>query len=326
MTINANLTTFHGLPVVDFSFKTGLADPTGTAYRLELGEEGETERPSLLGALEGVDDDADDLEQYGLVVERLAADPNASQLRALVIGEWIEPWEMDADPILDALIAHKNRFPKLEAVFVGDMSYDQCDVSMMQAPEKLADLLGAFPALRRLACRGADGPTLRAGLAHDGLVALTVQSGGLSHTTVDRVCGARLPHLEELELWIGTANYGRTVEVATITPLLSGKLFPKLRRLGLMNAEIADDLAHAVASSPLLNQLEELDLSYGTLSDAGAEALLAAPGVATLKRLDLTHHYCSPAMVERLEALPAEVTADDAQTGGDDDRYVMVGE
>lgn len=322
MTIGENLTRFHGLAVVDYDFATGIADPQGTAYRLTLGEE-----DSLLDALEGVDDDADDAEQYRQVIERLAADPQAAALRALVIGEWVEPFEMDADPILEALVANAALFPALEALFVGDLTYEQCEMSWLQTVDDYGPLLRAFPRLARLGFRG-DGPGLGNGIQHEGLRALTVQSGGLPARLVGQVCAAQLPNLEELELWIGTGNYGCTTSVETLTPLLSGKLFPRLRRLGLKNAHNADDLARAVASAPLLERLESLDLSLGTLGDAGAEALLASPGVAKLQRLDVSRHYCSPEVIERLQALEGvEVTAADGQgPAGAEDRYVMVGE
>ncbi len=93
-----------------------------------------------------------------------------------------------------------------------------------------------------------------------------------------------------------------------------------------MRFELADEIAQAIAKSPVLDRLETLDLSMGTLSDIGAEALLASPKIKQLKKLDLTHHYISAVNQARLSDLPLEVIIDDAQEGDPDDRYVAVGE
>ncbi len=100
--------------------------------------------------------------------------------------------------------------------------------------------------------------------------------------------------------------------------------------LGLRDSELADEIAIAIVSAPILERIKVLDLSLGTLSDAGAAALLASPAVARLRKLDIHHHYCSPEMVEKLAALPIEVDASDSQEADEDDgevyRYVAVGE
>ncbi|GLY24951.1 hypothetical protein [Micromonospora sp. NBRC 101691] len=57
---------------------------------------------------------------------------------------------------------------------------------------------------------------------------------------------SELPALTDLELWIGTPDYGGDTEVADLAPLLAGERFPALRRLGLRNAEIADALVTAL--------------------------------------------------------------------------------
>ncbi len=162
---------------------------------------------------------------------------------------------------------------------------------------------------------------------HQHLRSLAFEASNLPREVVRAIGLSSLPALEHLELWLGTEEYGANTTVADLKNILSGKPTPALRYLGLRNSEIADDVAEALAKSPLLERLEVLDLSLGTLGDPGAEALLAIPGLRRLKKLDIHHHYVSPALVERLQALGIEVDAGDPQEAEDPDdpeayRYV----
>jgi hypothetical protein len=142
--------------------------------------------------------------------------------------------------------------------------------------------------------------------------------------------GADLPTLEHLELWLGTPEYGGDTAIADLEPLLSGTRFPSLRYLGLRDSAIADQIAFAIAQSPVLDRIRVLDLSLGTLGDEGAAALLASPLVARLEKLDIHHHYCSDETVARLRQLGIEVDVSEQEEADEDDgstwRYVAVGE
>lgn len=113
-----------------------------------------------------------------------------------------------------------------------------------------------------------------------------------------------------------------------LAPLLAGDRFPALRRLGLCNCELADDLAEALASAAIIARLERLDLSSGTLGDRGAAALLAGQPLTHLAELDLHHHYLSPESADALVAALPGVRVDiaDRQEEDDDCRYVAVSE
>ena len=104
-------------------------------------------------------------------------------------------------------------------------------------------------------------------------------------------------------------------------PILKGKLFPKLKYLGLRNAQIADDIAAVIVKSPIIDQLEILDLSLGNLSDEGANALLQLERRTNLKRLDLHHHYISKPLQKKLKQLPFPVDLSDAKTVDEDDEF-----
>jgi len=197
----------------------------------------------------------------------------------------------------------------------------------------LSPLLPAFPRLEEFRIRGASNLSFGR-LSHAKLRSFAIESGGLPEALLGELWKAKLPKLEHLELWLGSANYGGITEPAPLEPLLSGKLFKKLKSLGLRNCEVADAIAKAVAASPLLERLEALDLSLGNLTEAGAEALLVSPAVRKLKKLDVHHHYISPVFVKHLEALPLEVDVSEAckaavHTYGEHtyvDRYIVVSE
>jgi hypothetical protein len=176
-----------------------------------------------------------------------------------------------------------------------------------------------------LGIRGSNGLSLGK-LHHNHLRELTIECGGLPKTVLAELAAASLPVLEHLELYLGTEDYGWDGTVADLAPLLSGTQFPKLKHLGLRDSHIADEVAKAVAASPLLGRIEVLDLSLGTLGDEGAEALLAAPAIKRLKRLDLRHHYMTAAVAKRMSQLGIEVDVSEQQDEGEYGRYVSVGE
>jgi hypothetical protein len=216
----------------------------------------------------------------------------------------------------------------VRSLFLGDIIAEEAEISWIQQTD-ISPLFDAFPALEYLTVRGGNG--LRLGsLRHDRLISLVVQSGGLPVEVVREVCSAQLPNLEHLELWLGSDNYGGNATVEDLGPILSGQLFPKLQSLGLRDSEIADEIATAVASAPVLERIRVLDLSLGTLGDAGAVALLSSPAVAKLEKLDIHHHYCSEDIVARLQALGITVDASEPQQedayDGETYRYAAVTE
>lgn len=309
MTISENKTEFAGKTVVDW--ENGSDISPDFCYRIALSYDKE--------------------EQGQVWTDNFAtflASPSSSQTTGLVVGTWQTPYEEGAGRIVEALVAARNRLPNLTALFIGDITYEECEISWI-VQDDLTPLFEAYPQLEYFGARGSS--RLRIGpIQHANLKSLVIESGGLPVEIVQQVLASQLPNLEHLELWLGIPDYGGDTTVADLAPLLAGELFPKLKYLGLRDSEVADDIAKALVNAPILERIEVLDLSLGTLGDEGAEALLTNPAISKLKKLDIHHHYCLPEVVAQLEELPITVDASDVQEvdHSDDEeyRYVAVSE
>jgi hypothetical protein len=261
---------------------------------------------------------------------QLLADPKSQTLTGLVVGAWsdMQDGEMNVEHVIEALVEAAPQLPNLRALMLGDITYEECEISWINQTN-VTLLLNAYPQLEHFGVRGGEDLGLP-DLAHEHLKTLIIEAGGLPKEVVRQVAAAKLPNLEHLELWLGVDNYGGDTTVADLQPFFQGDLFPKLRYLGIRDSELADEIAVAVAQAPVLAQLEVLDLSLGTLGDVGAAALLDSPAVRGLKKLDLHHHFCSDEMMAKLKALPLEVDVDDREApdewDGEEHRYVSVSE
>ncbi|MEV6812140.1 STM4015 family protein [Micromonospora sp. NPDC051296] len=309
--INSHVSSFAGLPVLPFTPGMTLPeDPSAVAWRLEV-EDFDAEPEELADLVRAMRDEVP---------------PGA--VRAVVVGEWGQSYErpLPVDLIVDAA----PRWTALRAIFLADLVSEQCEISWLTHGD-ITPLLAAYPALETLWVRGGQGLRLDA-VRHTGLRELRFESGGLPGAVVRAVGDSDLPALRRLDLWLGRTEYGCDTTVDDIKPVLAGTTLPALRRLALANAEIADLVAAAVATAPVVRQLEVLDLSMGTLTDEGLEALLAGQPLTHLKELDLHHHYLTEQARQRVEtALPGvRVDGSDPQTPGEFSgrryRFTAVGE
>jgi len=307
------VTTFAGLPVVEHPQKDDPlpeVDPAAVAWRVG---------------------DSDPYEPVQDWLRRFA-DTLGHRAVALVLGPWGEEL-YDNPPPVPTLVEIADKLPALRALFVGEVLGEECENSWINATE-FTPLLTAYPRLETLRIRSGfrDGTTETPLLPvrHDALRELAIETGGLPGSVVRAVAESDLPALEHLELWLGVDEYGGDATLEDFAPILSGSRWPGLRYLGLRNAEIADQLAAAVAAAPVVARLETLDLSLGVLSDTGAAALLAGQPLTHLRRLDLHHHFLSDEMVKRVAAeLPAADLSEQERaetSNGDVWRYTAVSE
>jgi hypothetical protein len=311
VTFNEYLTSFAGRPVVDVPVEEPLPAAAGpVAWRFSVWDyDGGNEQvpcPEFAAAFD------DFVRESGPSVE------------SLVIGAWGYA-AFNPAPI-EQLVRLAPALPALRALFLGDMTSEECEVSWMKVGD-VSRLLEAYPELEVFGARGGEDFRFSA-VRHPRLRELVVHSGGLSREFVQAVLDSDLPSLEKLELWLGVEDYGGDTTVEHLSPLLAGDRFPALRRLGLCNYEHSDDLAEALASAPIVARLERLDLSNGTLGDRGAAALLAGQPLTHLAELDLHHHYLSPRSADALVAAFPGVRVDvgDRQEEDDGYRYVAVSE
>ncbi|MFF2330549.1 MULTISPECIES: STM4015 family protein [unclassified Streptomyces] len=263
---------------------------------------------------------------------------DTSRVRALLIGPWWEDEYESVAPVVELLARHAERLPALRALFLADVIGEECELSWLPMCD-ITPVIEAFGHLEELTVRGSGAPPdddealdLKP-VRHRALTSLRIESGGLPAGIVRAIGASELPALEHLELWLGVDEYGGNTTVEDLAPLLSGATFPALRRLGLQNSEIQDEIAAAVASAPVVAQLESLSLAMGTLGDEGAQALLSGQPLTHLSLLDLHHHYISDPLVTRLKDLlgadrvNGEIhDAEDWDPEEDDFRYVAVSE
>jgi predicted DNA-binding WGR domain protein len=246
----------------------------------------------------------------------------------LVIGNWSLEGPEPSGEIVKTIADSKDLFPNLVAIFFGDVTQEENEISWIENGE-MSPLLSSFPNLEMLRIRGGTDLALKKP-EHNKLRALGIETGGLAKSVVASLGKSRFPELEHLELWLGTEDYGGDCRVNDLQPILKGELFPKLKYLGLRNSEIVDDICGVIVSSPIINQLETLDLSLGTMTDEGGKALLSLPTDGKLKRLNLQHHFMSPAMAKEVEKLPFTVNVKDRQEPDDwgegEVRFVAIGE
>ncbi|MFI6983473.1 STM4015 family protein [Embleya sp. NPDC050154] len=255
--------------------------------------------------------------EFPEVLELFLKTVDTTQVRALVIGYWAtDILDGDEEPVIGLLCAHADKFPALRHLFVADITSEEHEVSWIP-PEDITPLLEAFPNLEELGYRFGQFRTAEPGLVlrpirHARLRKLVLQTGGMPAQLPRTVAACEFPALDHLDLWLGVDMYGGDATPADLADLLDGTRHPALRHLGLMNSEIQDEVAAAVAAAPLVARLRSLDLSMGTLSDTGAEALLAGRPLTHLERLTVRHHFLGDGAVRRLrEALePAGVAVD----------------
>ena len=302
--IPEHATEWLGYPVEVYDPAGGAPDYRNKVYRLAL------------------DYDAD--EPLTDLLARFLDGPASVDTPALIFGLYGEH-DSTCAPIVEALVAVRERLPKLRGIFLGDIISEENEISWINQSD-VSPLFRAYPNLEHFRVRGTNGLILGE-IHHAKLKSLVIESGGLDVGVLRDAVTEDLPGLEHLEIWLGSDNYGGNITLSDLEPVLSGKRFPKLKYLGLRDSEFQDEIAAAVARAPILPRLETLDLSLGTLSDEGAAALLGSDAFYGLKKVDLHHHYLSDGMMARLKSSGVAVDlSQQQQAEEEEDRYIAVSE
>jgi uncharacterized protein (TIGR02996 family) len=250
------------------------------------------------------------------ILRALIKSPAARFLQSIRMG--LIDWQGDEDSFdkgIDA-VSKSGTLPSVRELVVGDYD-DETEISWTDVGSVEPALL-VMPNLRSLRVRGG-GIGLGKALEHDKLESIVVETGGLPGDAVKAIGKCKLPNLTKMEVWFGQKDRGAGGNIKQLAPLFTGEGVPKLRHLGLMNAEFQDDIAIALAKSPLLAQLESVDLSMGTLKDIGGQAIVAAADkFKHLTKLDLDHNYLSDAVVKALQrAFGKKVSVGRRETASD---------
>lgn len=268
------------------------------------------------------------------ITEKLATlleDPQAENLEALIIGAWRELIEagQDSSHIIHALVDAKDKLSNLKAIFIGDIISEENEISWI-AQSDITPILEAYPKLEVLQVRGGSGLKFSP-CRHETLKTLIIETGGLGGQQVREILALELPALEHLEIWLGSEWYGGDSTVEDLRAILQDNRYPNLTYLGLRNAEYTDEIAQAVAQSPIIEQIKTLDLSMGTLGEAGAIELLNCSAIQQLETLNLSENYLSETVIEEFSRLPIHVIADqqkeeEIEEDEEDARYCSVSE
>ncbi|GAC81523.1 hypothetical protein SAMN04488550_0129 [Gordonia malaquae] len=314
MVLSNDLSQFHGLPVVNFPAEDQppVSMPeTLVAWRVSV--------PTY-------DSDPTWSEEF----ERFLSVVDPSAVTALVVGGWNDPYDVSSAAIVESLVAAAPKLTALRALFIGDMTFEDCEISWIVQSD-LTALLTAYPNLNELGIRGGTSLELQP-VRHAGLNRLLIESGGLPAAVVRAVAASDFPNLTDLELWLGTEDYGGDASIDDVAPILQGDRLPALKRLALRNSDIETEIASAVAVAAITARIVHLDLSMGVLLDEGAEALLAGQSLDHLESIDLTHNYLTDSVRQRIvDRFVGKVQADAGDADADEYdgtvyRSVAVGE
>jgi photosystem II stability/assembly factor-like uncharacterized protein len=259
-------------------------------------------------------------------IATLLDEPAARFLQELTVGI-VQQIDNSYDNVMRE-IGRRAR-PALRKLYLGDFDSEQTEISWSHLGDA-TKLCGACDRLEHLTLRSGSMNLGKPGqLVFPHLRELAIVTGGLAKEHLRAIVAAHLPSLESLTLYFGTDRYGCNIKRKDLASLLDSPRFPRLRHLGLVNSEFADELCGVLHLSPLVAQVRELDLSMGTLSDLGVRALATyAKGLAHLEKLDLSQSFVSPSAIKQLaKALPNTEIASERQRGGEfDRRYVSVSE
>lgn len=272
------------------------------------------------------------------VARNLFSRPMCAALEELRIG--ILRWDHN-DVDVPAVLAEARKhawaadLPKLH---LGDVDRN-IDMAHHMIGDVGKPISKAFPKLQRLKLHSSEqtwrggGVTFGiSGLDLPELSELVIETCSMSKKRLGHLLAAKLPRLEKLEVWFGSENYGCDASIKSLTKILDGSAFPRVRHLGLCNAEFQNDIAIAMASAKISQQLESLDLSMGTMTEVGAEALIAgAKWFRKLTALKLDKNFLPMETVRAVRKAFPFATADaqkepDNSVAGETHYYVSVAE
>lgn len=208
----------------------------------------------------------DEAEEGVNLMDRILKDKKLPSLRQITIGCWGYDGE-DCSAIADGIVANKEKFAHLEGLFWGDMDSEEQEISWIEQVD-LGPVLDVMPLLNNLKIKGTNNLSIGK-KPRPNLKSLEIISGGLPDSVVEDILGSDLFNLEKLVLYVGVEDYGFEGDLAVFKPLFSKDRFPKLKWLGIVDAEEQDAVVEMFLESDILPQLETMDISAGALPPRG---------------------------------------------------------
>src|ERR1700744_3438853 len=115
MTVSAHLETFLGKKVEDYSPEKGIGDLTTIVYRISLEYEESEEGKTIAEK-----------------IQAFASDPKAGEVRELIIGAFDFESADSTEEIINTLVEVKDTFHSLTALFIGEITYEESEISWIQ--------------------------------------------------------------------------------------------------------------------------------------------------------------------------------------------------
>ena len=211
-----------------------------------------------------------------------------------------------------AKVIGKRSLPTLKKLVLGDFISEETELNWSDMGN-IEPIYKAVPNLESL--------TLRSGSMKVGKIdlpklrELVIFTGGLDKGSLANICAAKWPHLEKLHIQTGDEG---NIKLKDFQPIFDGKVFPKVKHLGLGNSPFTGEICKELARSKIAAQLESLDLSEGTLGDEGATEL-AAGKFPKLESMDVHESWLTKLGVATLKKLAKDVDLGTKYKGQQDD-------
>lgn len=241
------------------------------------------------------------------LILKIKKDKKIENYKHITIGMWGEGYEDDCQPLLDYFVENKDTFSNLETLFIGDMDYEECEVSWIEQGD-YTEIFKSLTNLKKIKIKGANNLKLSP-INHEKLEHLEIICGGLPKTIFSELSQSNLPNLKTLILYMGIEDYGFDGSIEDIKLILKKELFPSLENLELINSNLEDEIVEEVLNSNILPQLETVSFSYGTLTDKGGATILNnIDKCENLKKITIEYHYLSKEMEKELKGKLSNIT------------------
>jgi hypothetical protein len=222
--------------------------------------------------------------------------PESRNIESLIC--YLQDCDYSSKNFVDIFSSAQNQLTSLKAAYIGVPSEPE-NISHSVYLSDFSQILKSYPNLEVLQVRGSRG-LLFSKVKHENLRTLILETRHFVDESIGYLNDLELPALEYLDLWLGNNDYADKNTIKVLTPILSGKLFPKLKYLGLRSNKFGINLANALVESPILKGLKVIDISHGNLGDEGAEILINSPGINQLHTLNLCMNGISPRKLQRI--------------------------